>query len=60
MVTEVGDGLSSTISWSIDFSVESGHLTRCTLNRERGNPDRFLETGSEIAISNDDLPGVGG
>jgi hypothetical protein len=21
-----------------DFSVESGHLTQCTLNGERGNP----------------------
>jgi hypothetical protein len=36
--------------------VESGHLTRCTLNVERDNPDRFLETGSEIAISSDGLP----
>ena len=39
-----------------NFSVESGHLTQCTLNGERGNPDKFLETGSAVAIPNDGLP----
>jgi hypothetical protein len=31
-----------------------------TLNGERGNPDRLLETGRVIVISNDGLPGIGG
>ena len=60
MVTGVGDGLIDSISWSTDFPVDSGHLTRCTLNGERGNQDRFLETGSEVVIPSDGLLGVGG
>jgi len=60
MVKEVGDGLIDSISWSTDLPVDSGHLTRCTLNGERGNPDRLLETGSEVAIPNDGLPVIGG
>jgi len=48
-------GLQVTSRGQQDFPVESGHLTQCTLNGERGNPDRFLETGSEVAIPNDGL-----
>jgi hypothetical protein len=55
-VLEVGDALIEPISWSTHFPVESGHLTQCTLNVERDNPDRFLESGSEVAIPNDGLP----
>ena len=42
-----------------DFPVDKGHLTQYTLNGERDNPDRLLETGSAMATSNNGLAGVG-
>jgi len=59
MVMEEGNEFKSIVSWSTILPVDSGHLTRCTNNVERDNPDRFLETGSEVAIPNNGLAGVG-
>lgn len=51
--------LQVTSRGQYDFPVESGHLTQCTLNGERGNPGRFLATGRMAAMSNNGLRGVG-
>ena len=56
-VMGVGDALASFISWSTRLLGRKwAPNPMYTLNGERGNPDRFLETGSEVVIPNDGLP----